>query len=71
MNRLTEATELMERGALGDPSVLRRTVKEGLALFQAAETENGLELMVIVGDPPMTLVVLKESRARAQFENWE
>lgn len=71
MKRLTEETELMERGALGNPSVLRRTVKEGVALFQPAEIEDGLGLMVIVGDRSPYDARRAVRITRAQFENWE
>lgn len=68
MKRLTEETELMERGFSGDPTVLRRHVKEGLALFQPADVEGGLGLMVIVGDRSPYDARRTARMTRAQFE---
>jgi hypothetical protein len=48
MKVLREQTDLMEKGALRDSTVLRRDVREGTTYFQPAADQNGLGLMVIV-----------------------
>jgi hypothetical protein len=71
MKRFAEETDLMKRGALGDPSVVRRRVKEGTAFFLPAETGSGLGLMVIVGDRSPFDARRASRVTRAEFDDWE
>jgi len=71
MKRRTEETELMMRGAAGDPSVLRRAVNEGTALFQPAKTEDAPGLMVIVRDQSVFHILRSVRLTRAEFDHWQ
>jgi hypothetical protein len=61
----------MERGATGDPSVLRRRVKSGTALFSPPTDEASRGLMVVVGDRSHYDLRLVERLTRKEFEDWE
>ena len=69
MKQFSEESDLMKRGALGDSSVLRRSVADGTALFQPAGTDDGLGLMVIVGDRSPFDARRVKRITRADFES--
>ena len=71
MKRVKEETDLMERAALGDPSILRRQVKEGTALFRPPKSEDDLGLMVIVGDRSPYDARRVRRLTRAEFDAYE
>ncbi len=65
---ITEETELIQMAAAGDPSVLRKPVSEGTALFREDKEnpENGL--LVIVGDKSPFDVRRVRRMSRREFE---
>ena len=71
LKRFDEEGELMERGATGDPSILRRKVKSGTALFSPPADEASRALMVVVGDGSPYDLRLVERLTRREFEDWE
>ena len=71
MKRVKEETDLMERAALGDPSILRRQVKEGTALFRPPKSEDERGLMVIVGDRSPYDARRVRRLTRAEFDAYE
>jgi hypothetical protein len=71
LKRFDEEGELMERGATGDPSVSRRRVKSGTALFSPPTDEASRGLMVVVGDRSPYDLRLVKRLTRKEFEDWE
>jgi hypothetical protein len=71
LKRFDEEGELMERGATGDPSILRRRVKSGTALFSPPADELSSALMVVVGDQSPYDLRLVDRLTRKEFEEWE
>ena len=71
LKRFDEEGELMERSATGDPSVLRRRVKSGTALFSPPTDEASRGLMVVVGDRSPHNLRLVKRVTRKEFEDGE
>jgi hypothetical protein len=50
LKQMKEEGDVIERAAAGDPSILKKSVADGIALFSLPQQEGGVGLMVIVGE---------------------